>query len=60
MRAIVLPAWKNRLITDIDRRAALAIVDDIADGGKVVLARRIFAYLHRLFVWCSRSRHHRE
>ena len=51
-RNYVLPAWKGRLITDIDRRAALALVDDIADRGTVVLARRIFSHLHRLFVWC--------
>jgi integrase len=47
----VLPSWKGRLITDIDKRAALAVIDDIADSGKVVLARRMFAHLHRLFVW---------
>jgi integrase len=52
MEARVLPAWKNRLITDIDRRASLALIDDIHDEGKVVLARRIFSHLHRLFVWC--------
>jgi integrase len=52
IRVHVLPSWRGRLITDIDRRAALGIVEDIADSGKVVLARRIFSHLHRLFVWC--------
>jgi integrase len=52
IRTNVLPAWKDRLITDIDRRAALAVIDDIADRGKVILARRVFSHLHRLFVWC--------
>ena len=51
MRVYVLPAWKGRLITDVDRRAALALVDDIADRGKAILARRVFAHLHRLFNW---------
>ena len=51
MSVYVLPAWKGRLITDIDRRAALALVDDIADRGKAILARRVFAHLHRLFNW---------
>jgi integrase len=48
----VLPSWEGRLITDIDRRAALAVIDDISDRGTVILARRMFAHLHRLFVWC--------
>ena len=51
IRKYVLPSWSRRLITDIDRRAALAIIDDIADRGTVILARRIYAHLHRLFVW---------
>jgi integrase len=50
-RKYVLPSWEHRLITDIDRRAALAIIDDIADSGKIVLARRMHGHLHRLFRW---------
>jgi integrase len=52
IRANVLPAWQHRLITDIDRRACLAVIDDIVDRGKVILARRVFSHLHRMFVWC--------
>jgi integrase len=52
MRALVLPSWQGRLITEIDRRACLAVIDDVADSGRVVLARRVFSHLHRLFVWC--------
>ena len=52
IRVNVLPAWQHRLITDIDRRACLAAIDDIADRGKVILARRVFSHLHRMFVWC--------
>jgi integrase len=52
IRAHCLPAWKHRPITEIDRRAALAVVDDITDSGRPVLARRVFSHLHRLFVWC--------
>ena len=48
----ILPAWQGRLITDIDRRAALAVIDTIADTGKVIMARRVFGHLHRMFVWC--------
>jgi integrase len=47
-----LPSWQGRLITDIDRRACLAVIDDVADSGRVVLARRVFSHLHRMFVWC--------
>ena len=52
LRVNVLPAWEHRLITDIDRRACLAVIDEIADRGKVILARRVFSHLHRMFVWC--------
>jgi integrase len=52
LRRYTLPSWRGRLITDIDRRAALAVIDDIHDSGKVVLARRVFSHLHRMFVWC--------
>ena len=51
MQVYVLPAWKGRLITDIDRRAAMAVIDAIADRGTPILARRVFAHLHRMFVW---------
>jgi integrase len=52
IRVNVLPAWQHRLITDIDRRACLAVIDDIADSGRVILARRVFSHLHRMLVWC--------
>ena len=51
LRSDVLPAWQGRLITDIDRRACLDVIDTIAERGRVVLARRVFSHLHRLFVW---------
>jgi len=47
----ILKAWEGRLITDIDRRACLDVVDTIAERGHVVLSRRVFSNLHRLFVW---------
>jgi integrase len=52
LRTYVMPAWEGRLIIDIDRRAAMAVIDGIRVSGKVVLANRIHAHLHRLFVWC--------
>ena len=33
-RNYVVPAWQGRLITDIDRRACLELLDTIADQGK--------------------------
>jgi integrase len=51
-RIYILPVWQGRLITDIDRRACLDVIDAIADRGTVALARRIFSSLHRMFVWC--------
>jgi integrase len=51
-RNYVLPAWQGRLITDIDKRAALDLVESIHDNGKPILANRIHAHLNRLFRWC--------
>ena len=47
----VLPAWAGRLITDIDRRACLDLIDTIADTGKIIMARRVHSHLYRLFAW---------
>ena len=52
LRRIVLPSWKDRLITDIDRRAALAVLDALNNEGKSVQANRVHSYLHRMFAWC--------
>jgi integrase len=51
-RKYVLPAWQGRMITDIDRRACLAVIDDIRDNGTPVLANRVQSHLYRLFKWC--------
>ena len=48
----ILPAWSGRLITDIDRRAALDVIDVIADKGAVIMARRVHGHLYRMFAWC--------
>ena len=52
LRRIVLPLWRDRLITDIDRRAALAVLDALNNDGKSVQANRVHSYLHRMFAWC--------
>lgn len=48
----VKPAWKGRPVTSIGRRDVLELIDKIADRGAVTLARRVHAYLHRMFRWC--------
>lgn len=52
MERDVLPRWKHRNIRSITRRDALELLDKIADRGAPVLARRVHAYLHRMFRWC--------
>lgn len=47
----VKPAWDGRPITSIRRRDCIELIDKIADRGAVVYARRVYAYLHRLFKW---------
>jgi integrase len=47
----VIPAWSGRLITSIDRRDVLEILDAIADRGKLGRADKLHAWLNRLFVW---------
>lgn len=47
----VLPAWQHRQIAGIRRRDVLDVIDAVVDRGAVIQARRIHAYLHRLFKW---------
>jgi integrase len=47
----LVPAWGYRSIADITRRDILDLIDGIADRGAVIAARRVQAYVHRLFKW---------
>jgi integrase len=47
----VLPSWASRQIGEIGRRDVLDIIDTIVDRGSAAQARRVHAYLHRLFAW---------
>lgn len=47
----LIPAWGSRAITDMGRRDVLDLIDGIADRGKVIMARRVLAAVHRLFRW---------
>jgi integrase len=47
----LLPAWGHRNIADIGRRDILDLIDGIADRGSIIMARRVQAYVHRLFRW---------
>ncbi len=46
-----LPSWRNRSIKDISRHDILLLLDAIADRGSLTMARRVAAYIHRLFRW---------
>jgi len=47
----VLPRWQDRPISEIGKRDCLAVIEVVADRGKVTAARRLHGYLHRLFQW---------
>jgi integrase len=47
----VLPAWEDRQIDTIGRRDINDLIDAVTDRGAIVMARRLHAYLHRLFRW---------
>jgi integrase len=47
----MIPAWGHRSINEITRRDVLDLIDIIADRGAVTMARRVQAYVHRLFRW---------
>ena len=47
----VLPLWGQRNIADLGRRDILDLIDGIVDRGSPIMARRVHAYLHRLFRW---------
>jgi len=44
-------AWEGRQIATINRRDINDLIDAVADRGPVIMARRLHAYLHRLFRW---------
>jgi integrase len=46
-----LPKWQDRTINEIGRRDVLDVIDAVADRGTPIAARRLHAYLHRLFAW---------
>lgn len=47
----LIPAWGHRPIAEIARRDILDLIDGIADRGAPIMARRVLAYVHRLFKW---------
>jgi len=47
----VLPAWEDRQISTIGRCDINDLIDGVVDRGAVTMARRLHAYLHRLFRW---------
>lgn len=46
-----LPAWGHRPFAEIGRRDVLDLIDGIVDRGSAIMARRVHAYVHRLFKW---------
>lgn len=49
----LIPEWGQRSIRDIRRHDILVLSDRIADRGATTMARRVLAYVHRLFRWAK-------
>jgi integrase len=49
----LMPEWGQRSIRDIRRHDILVLSDRIADRGATTMARRVMAYVHRLFRWAK-------
>jgi integrase len=49
----LIPQWGQRSIRDIRRHDILVLSDRIADRGATTMARRVMAYVHRLFRWAK-------
>ncbi len=49
----VIPIWGARPLAKIKRRDVIELLDAIVDRGAPTLARRVHAYLHRLFRWAA-------
>jgi len=49
----LIPEWGQRSIRDIRRHDILVLSDRIADRGATTMARRVMAYVHRLFRWAK-------
>ncbi len=47
----LIPIWGHRPIVEIARRDVLDLIDGIVDRGSPIMARRVLAYVHRLFKW---------
>jgi integrase len=47
----ILPAWRDRYITDITRQNVAALINGIIARGAPAKARQVHAYLHRMFKW---------
>jgi hypothetical protein len=47
----VVPVWRDRRIDTLTRRDVIEVIDAVADRGSLIMARRLHAYLHRLFKW---------
>jgi integrase len=47
----LIPVWGHRPVDDLGRRDVLDLIDGIVDRGAVTMARRVQAYVHRLFKW---------
>lgn len=49
----IIPEWKGKLITEVDRPGTLRILDAIVDRGAPITANRTLSILKRFFRWAD-------
>jgi integrase len=53
LQGLGIEKWNSRPIHKIKRSDVIAVLDDIAESGRLVLANRTLAVLRRFFNWCA-------
>lgn len=53
LRGDLLKLWRSRPIHKITRADVIAVLDDIAESGRLVMANRTLAVLKKFFGWCA-------
>ena len=51
IRREIVPKWRGRLVTEIARRDAVKLLEDVVDDGRASVAHHLLAYLSKLFNW---------
>jgi integrase len=51
MRRLLMPSWGPRPLADISRRDVKAVIKNLVEAGKPIMANRLHAYVRKFFAW---------